>query len=54
MKPIDYIIIGIVIIVSAMIIIRKVTGRSRSCECAVTDCAKCKRSIKKDTDKNEI
>lgn len=53
MKPIDYIIIGIVIIVSAVIIIRKVTGRSKSCECAGTDCAKCKKNIKKEPDKTD-
>lgn len=54
MKPVDYIIIGIVVIVSAVIIIRKLTGRSRSCSCAGKDCTTCKRTEKKDTDKNDV
>jgi hypothetical protein len=54
MKPIDYIIIGIVVIVSAVIIIRKVTGKSKSCSCIRKDCAACGKREDKGPDKNDI
>ncbi len=53
MKPIDYIIIGIVVIVSAVIIIRKVTGRSKSCSRVGKDCAACGKQADKEPDKND-
>lgn len=47
MRIVDYIIIGVLVIITAVIIYRKIAGKSKGCSCMEENCENCHVKKKK-------
>ena len=46
MNMIDYVIIGVLVLASGIIVYRKIAGKSKGCSCAEEDCTNCPKKEK--------